>query len=107
MGIGGISMSSLAQFLLSQGFKVTGSDVKESKNTDRLKALGAEILIGQKAENIADGIDFCVNTAAVHPDNPEYIAAQEKGIPILNRAELLGQMMAHYPESFAISGRCL
>ena len=104
MGIGGISMSSLAQFLLSQGFKVTGSDVKESKNTDRLKALGAEILIGQKAENIADGIDFCVNTAAVHPDNPEYIAAQEKGIPILNRAELLGQMMAHYPESFAISG---
>ena len=104
MGIGGISMSSLAQFLLSKGFKVTGSDTKQSKNTDRLEKLGARIAYHQGAENIEDGIDFCVNTAAVHPDNPEYVAALEKGIPILNRAELLGQMMAHYPESFAISG---
>ena len=104
MGIGGISMSSLAQFLLTKGFKVTGSDTKESKNTERLRALGAEIALHQGPENIVDGIDFCVNTAAVHPDNPEYVAAAEKGIPILNRAELLGQMMAHYPESFAVSG---
>ena len=97
-------MSSLAQFLLTKGFKVTGSDTKESKNTERLRALGAEIALHQGPENIVDGIDFCVNTAAVHPDNPEYVAAAEKGIPILNRAELLGQMMANYPESFAISG---
>ena len=104
MGIGGISMSSLAQFLLSKGFKVTGSDTKESKNTERLRAQGAEIALHQGPENIVDGSDFCVNTAAVHPDNPEYAAAVRKGIPILNRAELLGQMMAHYPESFAVSG---
>ena len=104
MGIGGISMSSLAQFLLTKGFKVTGSDTKESKNTERLRAQGAEIALHQGPENIVDGIDFCVNTAAVHPDNPEYAAAVLKGIPILNRAELLGQMMAHYPESFAVSG---
>ena len=104
MGIGGISMSSLAQFLLTKGFKVTGSDTKESKNTERLRAQGAEIALHQGPENIVDGIDFCVNTAAVHPDNPEYAAAVRKGIPILNRAELLGQMMAHYPESFAVSG---
>ena len=72
MGIGGISMSSLAQFLLTKGFRVSGSDVAECKNTLRLRGLGAEIKIPQVAENIVPGIDFCVNTAAVHPDNPEY-----------------------------------
>lgn len=104
MGIGGISMSSLAQFLLTRGFRVSGSDVAECKNTQRLRGLGAEIKIPQVAENIVPGIDFCVNTAAVHPDNPEYQAAVKAGLPILTRAQFLGQMMAHYPNSFAVSG---
>ncbi len=104
MGIGGISMSSLAQYLLSRGFKVTGSDKQESKNTRRLRELGAEITIGQRPENILPGMDFAVNTAAVHADNPEYKAAVSAGLPILTRAQLLGQMMAQYPVSFGISG---
>ncbi len=104
MGIGGISMSSLAQFMLSKGFKVTGSDKSESKNTRRLREQGVEIFIGQCEANILDGMDFAVNTAAVHPDNPEYQEAVRRGLPILTRAQLLGQLMAQYPYSFAISG---
>ena len=104
MGIGGISMSGLAQYLLGRGFKVSGSDKAECKNTMRLRSLGADIKIGQCAENIVDGIDFCVNTAAVHPDNSEYIAAVEKGLPILNRAQMLGQFMACYTDSYGVAG---
>ncbi len=104
MGIGGISMSSLAQFALSRGFIVSGSDKWECKNTLRLREMGARIAIGQSPENIVPGIDFCVNTAAVHADNPEYVAAKAAGLPILTRAQFLGQMMSHFPESFAISG---
>ena len=104
MGIGGISMSSLAQFLWTKGFEVSGSDKSEDKNTLRLRKLGITISIGQGPQNITDDIDFCVNTAAVHPDNPEYMAAAEKGLPILTRAQLLGQIMAQYPDSFGIAG---
>ena len=104
MGIGGISMSSLAQFLWTKGFEISGSDKSEDKNTLRLRKLGVTISIGQGPQNITDDIDFCVNTAAVHPDNPEYIAAVEKGLPILTRAQLLGQIMAQYPDSYGIAG---
>ena len=104
MGIGGISMSSLAQFMLDRGFTVSGSDKSEDKNTLRMRRLGVRVNIGQGPQNITDDIDFCVNTAAVHPDNPEYIAAQEKGLPILTRAQLLGQIMAQYPDSYGIAG---
>ena len=104
MGIGGISMSSLAQFLQEKGFAVSGSDKSEGKNTLRLREHGVKIMIGQGPQNITDDIDFCVNTAAVHPDNPEYVEAARRGIPILNRAELLGQFMAQYPDSYGISG---
>ena len=104
MGIGGISMSSLASFLQGKGFSVSGSDKSEGKNTLRLREEGIRIMIGQGPENITDDLDFCVNTAAVHPDNPEYRAAVEKDIPILSRAQLLGQMMDHYPLSFGVAG---
>ena len=104
MGIGGISMSSLAQFLMARGFVLSGSDKMEDKITLKLRELGAKITIGQGPENITDDIDFCVNTAAVHPDNPEYREAARRGLPILNRAQLLGQIMAQYPESFGIAG---
>ena len=104
MGIGGISMSSLARFLLAKGFTVSGSDKTEDKITQKLRQEGCTIAIGQGPQNITDSIDFCVNTAAVHPDNPEYQAALEKGLPILNRAQLLGQLMAQYPDSYGIAG---
>ena len=73
LGIGGISMSGLARILLSEGFTVSGSDMKESELTDELLSLGAQIYIGQKAENITDGIDLAVYTAAISADNPEMI----------------------------------
>ena len=104
MGIGGISMSSLARFLVTKGFRVSGSDKMEDKITLSLRELGVPIAIGQKPENITDDIDFCVHTAAVHPDNPEYMEAARRGLPILTRAQLLGQMMAQYPDSYGIAG---
>ncbi|GLB30623.1 UDP-N-acetylmuramate--L-alanine ligase [Lacrimispora amygdalina] len=104
IGIGGISMSGLAEILMDEGFTVTGSDSHESELTHHLEAKGAKIAYGQCAENITEGIDVVVYTAAVHSDNPELKAAKEKGLPILSRAELLGQMMKNYENAIAISG---
>lgn len=104
IGIGGISMSGLAEILLKEGFTVSGSDAKESELTRHLEARGAVIFYGQKAENIRPGIDVVVYTAAIHPDNPEFAAAKEAGLPMLTRAELLGQMMKNYQTSIAVSG---
>lgn len=104
IGIGGISMSGLAEILLERGFTVSGSDAHESELTDRLESHGARIFYGQKAENIIDGIDVVVYTAAIHPDNPEYMAAENKGLPMLSRAEFLGQIMRNYRKSIAVSG---
>lgn len=104
IGIGGISMSGLAELLLSKGFRVSGSDSKESELTDRLSSLGAKICYGQKAENIADDISVVVMTAAIHPDNPELTAARAKNIPVITRAELLGQVMRQYEIPAAVAG---
>ena len=106
MGIGGISMSGLAHILIEKGFKVSGSDSKESPMTKTLSDLGVNVMYGQCAQNIADAspIDVVVHTAAIHPDNPEFIAAKEANIPILTRAELLGQIMKEYKIPIAISG---
>ncbi len=104
VGIGGISMSGLAQILASEGFTVSGSDRSESAITKELEESGIRVFIGQRAENITDDIDLAVFTAAIHPDNPEYIAVQQKGIPSLNRAELLGQLMKNYRNPVAVSG---
>ncbi|MBE5829395.1 MAG: UDP-N-acetylmuramate--L-alanine ligase [Butyrivibrio sp.] len=106
IGIGGISMSGLAQILIQEGFKISGSDSKESAMTRALESLQVKINYGQRAENItsADKIDVVVYTAAVHPDNPEFAAAKEAGIPMLTRAELLGQIMKQYALPVAISG---
>ena len=84
IGIGGISMSGLAAVLLKRGFTVSGSDAKESPLTDWLSSLGASIIYEQKEENIQEGTDVVVYTAAIHPDNPEYIAASRKQIPMLS-----------------------
>ena len=104
IGIGGISMSGLAEILLKENFQISGSDAKSSDIVDNLMEMGAIINIGQCAENITDDIDLVVYTAAVHADNPEYAACVEKNIPMLTRAQLLGQIMNNYKYSVAVSG---
>lgn len=104
IGIGGISMSGLAEILLERGFQISGSDAHETELTDKLERHGARISYGQKAENITDDIDVVVYTAAVHADNPEYAEAVRRGLPILTRAELLGQLMRNYRQAVAVAG---
>ena len=93
IGIGGISMSGLAEILIKEGFPVSGSDAHESALTDKLAKQGATISYPQKAENITDDIDLVVYSAAIHEDNPEYAAAKAAGLPMIPRAALLGQVM--------------
>ena len=104
IGIGGISMSGLAEILIDKGFKVSGSDQKENSLIDSLTKKGAKISYPQSENNIKDDTDFFVYTAAIHPDNPEFKKAKETGKPMLTRAELLGEIMEHYENSIAISG---
>ncbi len=104
IGIGGISMSGLAEILMEEGFKVSGSDTHRSGLTDHLENRGAKVFYGQKAANITDSIAAAVSTAAIHPDNPEYAEAAKRGIPMLSRAELLGQMMKNYKYAAGIAG---
>ena len=104
IGIGGISMSGLAEILLKEGFRISGSDNKESALTHRLEQSGAVIFCGQRASNIIPGIDVIIYTAAIHEDNPEYQEALRQGLPMLSRAELLGQLMANYKTPIAVSG---
>ncbi|MDO4519063.1 MAG: UDP-N-acetylmuramate--L-alanine ligase [Eubacteriales bacterium] len=104
IGIGGISMSGLAEILLDAGFTVSGSDAKESELTKTLESKGASIFYGQRADNIIEGIELVVYTAAIHDDNPEFARAVEKGLPMLTRAELLGQIMRNYRTAIAVSG---
>lgn len=104
IGIGGISMSGLAEILLEEHFTVSGSDAKESDLTRHLEHMGVQIFYGQKAENIIDGIDLVVYTAAISETNPEFARAKEVGLPMLSRAELLGQIMDNYKQSIAVAG---
>ena len=104
IGIGGISMSGLAEILLDEGFTISGSDSKESDLTKHLEAKGISVFYGQKASNIIPGIDLIVYTAAIHEDNPEFAQAKAQGLPMLSRAELLGQIMDNYEQSIAVAG---
>ncbi len=106
IGIGGISMSGLAEILLDAGFTITGSDSHESELTAHLEEKGARIYYGQRAENIErePGIQAVVYTAAIHEDNPELTAVRAKGLPALTRAELLGEIMGNYGQSIAVAG---
>ena len=104
IGIGGISMSGLAEILLKEHFTISGSDAKESALTKHLENMGATVFYPQKASNIIDGIDVVVYTAAIHDDNPEYAEAKRQNLPMLSRAELLGQLMTNYETPIAISG---
>lgn len=103
-GIGGISMSALAEIMLSRHFTVTGSDNQNSQITAHLESLGAKIFYGQRSENVSPDTDVLIYTAAVKNDNPELVAAREYGIPTLTRAEFLGQMMKNYDVAIGVSG---
>ena len=103
IGIGGISMSGLAAVLLNNGFKVSGSDSKESDITDKLRASGAEIYIGHKRENI-NNVDLVVYTAAIPSDNPEIIEAKKNNIELMDRAEFLGLIMNGHKFNVAVAG---
>ena len=85
IGIGGSSMSGLAEILLSQGYKVSGSDIKSSKATQKLENKGAQIFIGHKSENI-NNPDLVIYTVAVKDDNEEMVRARQLNIPIIDRA---------------------
>ncbi len=103
VGIGGVSMSALAEALVSKGFTVRGSDMNNGTYAERLRALGIEVIKGHFVSN-ADGADIIIRTAAVHDDNPEIIRARELGLPILERAEAWGILMEEFPEVVCVSG---
>lgn len=103
IGIGGISMSGLAAVLLNSGFKVSGSDSKDSAIVEKLRTEGAEIYIGHNKNNIKD-VDLVVYTAAIPANNPEIIEAKEKNIQLMDRAEFLGHIMKGHKYNVAISG---
>ncbi len=102
VGIGGIGMSGIAEVLLNLGYTVQGSDLKASKITDRLKALGAVIFEGQRAENL-DGAEVVVISSAIKPGNPELDAARLQGLPVVRRAEMLAELM-RLKSNIAIAG---
>lgn len=106
IGIGGISMSGLAQIAIGDGYRVTGSDWNESDITKRLEDMGAKIVYGHGALN-REGINnasLVVYTAAAKADNPEIIAAKEKGVRLIDRAEFLGAIMKNYRYAVGVGG---
>jgi UDP-N-acetylmuramate--alanine ligase len=103
VGIGGISMSGLAEILMHRGVKITGSDLNQSEITKRLEGLGA-IIYGSHSPSNIQNQNLVVHTAAVSEDNPEIIEARKRSIPVIERAELLGVIMDQYPNCIAVSG---
>ena len=91
VGIGGIGMSGIAEVLHNLGYEVTGSDIKESETTNRLRNLGIKIFIGHNRENI-DHAHVVVISSAVSPDNPEVLEAKQRAIPVIPRAEMLAEL---------------
>ena len=92
VGIGGIGMSGIAEILHTQGYKVQGSDQVENANVQRLRAMGIEVMVGHRAENVEQA-QVVVVSSAVKADNPEVMAARARFVPIVRRAEMLGELM--------------
>src|SRR6266702_596379 len=92
VGIGGIGMSGIAEVLVNLGYAVQGSDASDNYNLDRLRKAGAKVSVGHKAENV-DGADVVVVSSAIKRDNPELMAARERRIPVVRRAEMLAELM--------------
>ena len=103
IGIGGSGMCPLAEILHSQGHYLTGSDNNESDTVKRIRNMGIPVVMGQKAENV-DGADMVVYTAALLPDNPELVAAKEKGIPTFERSKLFGYFTRKYDNCVGVCG---
>jgi len=103
VGIGGIGMSGIAELLLNLGYRVSGSDLKSSDVTHRLQSLGGVIAEGHRAENVAADVDVVVTSSAVRKHNPEVVAARDRGIPVIPRAEMLAELM-RLKEGVAIAG---
>jgi len=102
VGIGGIGMSGIAEVLLNLGYAVSGSDLRPTDVTARLTTLGARIQFGHAAANLAD-TDVVVVSSAVRPDNPEVVAARARDIPVIPRAEMLGELM-RVKDGVAVAG---
>ncbi len=104
IGIGGVSMSPLAEVLKGMGVEVSGSDMSASEKTEHLTGLGISVHIGHRAENIEAGYDFVVRTAAARDDNPEVARARALGIPVFERADAWGAIMQDYENAICIAG---
>ncbi len=103
IGIGGVSMSGIAEILHSWGFKVSGSNNCSNENTDKLIKAGIEVKIGHNAENVV-GSDVVVYTAAISKDNPELVHATKLGIPTIERANFLGELTRCFKDTITIAG---
>ena len=103
VGIGGVSMSPLAEVLADMGMAITGSDMNESTTVERLRGLGIQISIGHAAEHVGE-VDLLIRTAAVHDGNPEIMEARRRGIPVFERAQAWGVIMRGYPKALCIAG---
>ena len=103
VGIGGVSMSPLAEVLKGMGLEITGSDMNESASVEHLRSLGIHVTIGHLAESVR-GADLVIRTAAVHNDNPEIAEAHALGIPVFERAQAWGAIMRSYKNALCISG---
>lgn len=102
IGVGGAGMSGIAEVLQNQGYSISGSDLRESAVTRRLESMGVKVLIGHQESNV-DGVDVVVNSTAVANDNPEMQGARDRRIPIVRRAEMLGELM-RYRHGIAVAG---
>ena len=103
VGIGGSGMCPMAELLMHRGYEIRGSDQNESDTLDRVKSWGIPVYMGHSPENIGDA-EAVVYTAACKSDNPELVAAREKGVPALERSVMLGMLTEKYPQLVAVSG---
>lgn len=103
LGIGGVSMSGIAEILHNWNFKVTGSDATQSEITNKLISNGITVTIGHDFENLKKA-DAVVYTAAIHPDDPEMILAKENGIPMIERCDFLGELTKAFSDTIGVSG---
>lgn len=104
IGIGGVSMSPLAQVLHGMGVSISGSDVHEGEAVQKLESMGIAVAIGHAAENIPADADCVIRTAAVHDANPEIVEARRRGIPVFERTQAWGAIMTDYKNAVCISG---
>ncbi len=103
IGIGGVSMRSLAETLFANGCAVAGSDFKESETVEQLRKNGIPVVVGHKEENVT-GADYIIRSAAIHEDNPEIVAARRLGIPVFERAQGWGAVMQGYQKALCVAG---